>query len=94
MFTPTEGAAVGAVAMLAIGILRRSLSWEDFKTSLIQTAETTALIFVILLGAEVFNAFLAFSQLPTSAAAMITDAGLPPYAVLVACSPSTSCSAR
>jgi C4-dicarboxylate transporter DctM subunit len=83
IFTPTEGAAVGAVAMLAIAVLRRSISWEGFKTSLVQTAETTALIFVILLGAEVFNAFLAFSQLPTSVAAMITEAGLPPYAVLV-----------
>jgi C4-dicarboxylate transporter, DctM subunit len=82
IFTPTEGAAVGAVAMLLVGLLRRSLSWKDFLTSLLQTAETTALIFLILLGAEVFNAFLAFSQLPTSAAAMITEAGLPPYAVL------------
>jgi len=82
VFTPTEGAAVGAVAMLAIALARRSLSWEGFKTSLVQTAETTALIFLILLGAEVFNAFLAFSQLPTTVAAMITDARLPPFAVL------------
>jgi len=82
VFTPTEGAAVGAVAMLAIALARRSLSWDGFKTSLIQTAETTALIFLILLGAEVFNAFLAFSQLPTTVAAMITDARLPPFAVL------------
>ncbi len=82
VFTPTEGAAVGAIAMLAIALLRRSLSWEDFKQSLIQTAETSALIFLIMLGAEVFNAFLAFSQLPTTVAAMITDAQMPPYAVL------------
>ena len=63
---------------------RRSLSWQGFKTALIQTGETTALIFIILLGAEVFNAFLAFSQLPTQVAAMIADAGMPPYGVLVA----------
>jgi tripartite ATP-independent transporter DctM subunit len=84
IFTPTEGAAVGAVAMLLIGLARRSLSLEGFRTSLIQTAETTALIFIILLGAEVFNAFLAFSQLPTQVATMITEAGLPAYSVLVA----------
>jgi C4-dicarboxylate transporter, DctM subunit len=83
VFTPTEGAAVGSIAMLAIALLRRSLSWQGFKQSLIQTAETTALIFIILLGAEVFNAFLAFSQLPTTVAAMITEAQMPPYAVLV-----------
>jgi tripartite ATP-independent transporter DctM subunit len=83
VFTPTEGAAVGAAAMLLVGLLRRSLSWAGFRESLVQTAETTALIFIILLGAEVFNAFLAFSQLPTQAATMISEAGLPPYAVLL-----------
>jgi C4-dicarboxylate transporter DctM subunit len=83
VFTATEGAAVGAVAMLAVALLRGSLSWEDFRTSLVQTAETTALIFIILLGAEVFNAFLAFSQLPTTVASMIAEAGLAPYVVLV-----------
>jgi tripartite ATP-independent transporter DctM subunit len=82
IFTPTEGAAVGAFAMLAISLLRRSLSLADFRTSLLQTAETTALIFLILLGAEVFNAFLAFTQLPTDAATAIAGLGLPPYAVL------------
>ncbi len=82
VFTPTEGAAVGAFSMLAISLLRRSLSLADFKTSLLQTAETTALIFLILLGAEVFNAFLAFTQLPTDAATAIAGLGLPPYAVL------------
>jgi tripartite ATP-independent transporter DctM subunit len=83
VFTPTEGAAVGAAAMLAIGVARRSLSFAGLKTALIQTAETSALIFMILLGAEVFNAFLAFSQLPTEAAQAIAALGLPPYAVLV-----------
>lgn len=82
VFTPTEGAAVGAASMLLAGLLRRSLGWADFWTSLLQTAETTALIFLILLGAEVFNAFLAFSQLPAAAAEAIAGSGLPPYAVL------------
>jgi C4-dicarboxylate transporter DctM subunit len=82
-FTPTEGAAVGAVAMLAIGVLRGSLGIEAIKQSLIQTAETSALIFLILLGADVFNAFLALSQLPTDAAQWIVEAGLPPYVVLM-----------
>jgi C4-dicarboxylate transporter, DctM subunit len=84
IFTPTEGASVGAVSMFAIGILRRSLPWREVKASLLQTAETSALIFAILLGAEVFNAFLALSQLPTQAAGFLSQTGLPPYAILVA----------
>ncbi|MFN9091458.1 MAG: TRAP transporter large permease, partial [Alphaproteobacteria bacterium] len=83
VFTPTEGAAAGATAMLLVGLVRRSIGYKEFATALIRTAETTALIFVILLGAEVFNAFLAFSQLPMEAAQAIAALGLPPYAVLV-----------
>ena len=82
VFTPTEGAAVGAIAMLLVGLVGRSLGWGEIRTSLIQTAETSGMIFIILLGAEVFNAFLALSQLPTVAAEMVTSLGLPPYAVM------------
>jgi tripartite ATP-independent transporter DctM subunit len=82
IFTPTEGASVGAVSMFAIGALRGSLPWREIKESLLQTAETSALIFAILLGAEVFNAFLALSQLPSQAAGFLGQTGLPPYAIL------------
>ncbi len=45
---------------------------------------TTAMIFVILMGSEIFNAFLALSQMPMQAAEFITSLGLPPYGVLAA----------
>lgn len=84
VFTPTEGAAVGVGVTLLVALLRRSLSWEGLRTALLQTAETTAMIFLILLGAEVFNAFLALSHMPDTVAAAIAGRGLPPYAVLAA----------
>jgi TRAP-type C4-dicarboxylate transport system permease large subunit len=84
VFTPTEGAAVGAVAMLLIGLGQRSLSFADIVAALRQTAETSGMIFIILLGAEVFGAFLALSRLPTIAAETIGTSGLSPYMVLIA----------
>ncbi|MBN8944332.1 MAG: TRAP transporter large permease [Rhizobiales bacterium] len=84
IFTPTEGASVGCIAMLAVGLLQRTLGWREIKLSVIQTAETSAMIFMILLGAEVFNAFLALSQLPELAAQVVTQSGLPPYGIIVA----------
>ena len=84
VFTPTEGASVGCIAMLAVGLLQRTLGWHEIKASIIQTAETSAMIFLILLGAEVFNAFLALSQLPELAAQIVSQSGLPPYGVIVA----------
>ena len=84
VFTPTEGAAFGAAAMLLVGLVQRSLNWRGILDSLKQTAETTGMIFIILLGSEVFNAFLARSQFPTQAAEWVTGLGLPPYVVMLA----------
>ncbi len=84
VFTPTEGAAVGAVGMLLAGMARRTLGLKEIGEALLQTAETSAMIFSILLGAEIFNAFLALSQLPANAAETITHWGLPPFAVMAA----------
>jgi tripartite ATP-independent transporter DctM subunit len=84
IFTPTESAAVGCVLTLALGVARGDLNLRGVLEALRATAETTAMIFAILLGAEVFNAFLALSQLPELAALWVGESGLPPYGVLVA----------
>ncbi|WP_160000272.1 TRAP transporter large permease [Roseomonas sp. 18066] len=82
IFTPTESAAIGVVATLAVALARRSLSLADFVAALRGTAETTAMIFAILLGAEVFNAFLALTQAPDLLALWIAEQSLPAYGVL------------
>lgn len=83
IFTPTEGASVGAISMLLVGMAQRLLGPTEIVESLRQTAETTGMIFIILLGSEVFNAFLTLTQLPTDAAAWISGLGWPPYLILV-----------
>ena len=83
VFTPTEGAAVGAIAMLLVGLAQRSLDLRGILASLRQTAETSAMIFIILLGSEVFDAFLALSRLPETAAEIVGRSGLPPYAIML-----------
>jgi C4-dicarboxylate transporter, DctM subunit len=84
VFTPTEGAGVGVAITLLAAVLLGRMTFSGLAKSLLQTAETSAMIFLILLGAEVFNGFLALSQLPVQAAAWITHVGLPPYGVLAA----------
>jgi tripartite ATP-independent transporter DctM subunit len=84
VFTPTEAAAVGALATLLLGLAQGSLRWPEIRQAMIQTAETTAMIFLILLGAEVFNGFLALSRLPDTLAEAVIAAGLPAYGVLAA----------
>ncbi|MDT3687240.1 MAG: TRAP transporter large permease [Pseudorhodoplanes sp.] len=82
VFTPTEGAGVGAVSMIVIALAQRTLGWAEFRDSLLQTAETSAMIFIIILGSEVFDAFLGRSQLPEKAAQFVTGFGLPPLGVI------------
>jgi tripartite ATP-independent transporter DctM subunit len=84
IFTPTESAAVGVIATLVVGVARGSLGWRGILDSIRASAETSAMIFVILLGAEVFNAFLALSQAPDLLAMWITEQGFAPYGVLAA----------
>lgn len=83
VFTPTEGAAVGVVGTFLIAITRGGMKMDDFKDALIGAANTTGLIFLILLGAAVFNAFLGFSQLPLAAANFFKEAGYPPMMILL-----------
>jgi tripartite ATP-independent transporter DctM subunit len=82
LFTPTEGASVGAVAMLVTGIVTRKLDRARLVRSLRITAETTAMIFLILLGGEIFNAFLALTQMPANLAEWISGLGLSPPLVM------------
>jgi C4-dicarboxylate transporter DctM subunit len=82
VFTPTEGAGVGAVSMIVIAVAQRTLGWKEFRESLLQTAETSAMIFIIILGSQVFEAFLGRSQLPERAAQFVTAFGLPPLGII------------
>jgi len=83
IFTPTEGASVGALAMLLVGLAQRTLGWREIVDAVRQTAETSGMIFMILLGAEVFGAFLALARLPTSVAEFVGGMGVSPHIVLV-----------
>ncbi len=83
IFTPTEAAAVGAVGTFLIAVTKGRMRLEGTIDALLGTAQTTAMIFLILLGAAVFNAFLGFSQLPIFAADYFQNSGLAPLVVLL-----------
>jgi len=84
VFTPTEGAGVGSVGTFLIAVTRGGMRWKEFANALLGTANTTAMIFLILLGAAIFNAFLGFSQLPLFAADFFKNSGMAPMSVLLA----------
>ncbi len=82
VFTPTEGAAVGAAATFLAALLRRELSWDGFIKSFYATAESSAMIFMIFVGADMLNSALALTQAPNQLAAAVSGLGWPPLAVI------------
>jgi tripartite ATP-independent transporter DctM subunit len=83
-FTPTEGAAVGAFGTGMLALLSGGLDRRGLIEAMLGTAESTAMIFLILFGADILNVFLALTQMPAEAARLIAGSGLQPMLVLIA----------
>jgi tripartite ATP-independent transporter DctM subunit len=81
---PTEAASIGAAACGVLAMLTGGMRWKGIRTSLIGTAHATAMIFLVLLGADLLNTGLALTQLPTELAEWVKSSGLPPLLVLIA----------
>ena len=81
-FTPTEGAAVGAAGTGIIAATQRDFNLKKLLEVIENTAITTAMIFLVLLGAEFFNSFIALSQLPVYLVDTVTELGIQPIFVV------------
>ncbi|WP_028954954.1 TRAP transporter large permease [Sulfitobacter sp. 20_GPM-1509m] len=83
-FTPTEAAAVGAAGTGLISVASGQMSWDKLKQAILSTASSTAMIFLIILGAGLYNSFLALTQLPQLSSAWVAEQGLNPWLILTA----------
>ncbi len=81
-FTPTEAAGVGAFGAFIITIIKKKLTWSNLTSSLVETIRTTAMVFLILIGAHIFGYFLTISQIPEQLSSLATEAGLNRYVIL------------
>jgi tripartite ATP-independent transporter DctM subunit len=81
LFTPTEGAAIGAAGTFVTAVAKRELGLPALQRAFLGTAETTAMVFLIFLGADMLNAALALSRMPAQLAEGVAALALP--AVLV-----------
>jgi tripartite ATP-independent transporter DctM subunit len=81
-FNPTPAAAVGAFLVAAYGVGRAKVGLADMRASLLDTAKTSGMIYLILLGAELLKIFMSRGGVPQATAAMMADSGLPPMTIL------------
>jgi C4-dicarboxylate transporter DctM subunit len=82
VFTPTEAAGVGAFGAFLIALVKRKLTFATLIRCLRETGKTTAMIFLIIIGANIFSTFLGLAQIPMGLADFITGLALPRFVIL------------
>ena len=83
-FSPTEGAGVGAVLTLLVGLAKKELKSAGMKVALLSTAETTAMVFMIFLGADMMNSTLALTEMPKMVALWVSGLPVAPLGIVMA----------
>ena len=83
LYNPTPAAAVGVFLVAVYGYLKGSIRLPQLKTSLYDTAKTTGMVYLILLGAEMLKIFMSRGGVPQAAAETIANSGLTPMVILV-----------
>lgn len=82
IFTPTEAGAVGSFGAFLLMGVKRKLNLANVGRALMETGQTTAMVFFIFIGATIFGYLLAVSQLPMQVAAWMTSLPFSPYVIL------------
>jgi tripartite ATP-independent transporter DctM subunit len=80
--TVEEAAAGGAVLSLLFAIVRRRLTWASFWSALVNSAATTAMIYVIIFGASVFGYFITIAGVPPALTSWVGGLGLSPILII------------
>ena len=82
-FTPTEGAAVGAVGSVLVGALGRGFKWKSVWRAAGETSRMSCMVMVIIAGAAIFGVFLGVTELPMRLAEWLAGLPLPRWLVVV-----------
>jgi tripartite ATP-independent transporter DctM subunit len=82
--TPTEAAAIGAVATVAVAWIYRALTWSNLMQALLGTAGISGIILFIIIGATTFAQILTFSGATNGMVEAIKASGFGPWPVLIA----------
>jgi len=82
LFTPTEGAGIGAFAILVLSMIRRQISWAAFVKSLMETLRTSCMVLMLITGAVIFGKFLAVTRIPFEIAGWVSGLDMAPILIM------------
>ena len=84
IFTPTEAAGIGTMVAFIIAVAKRAITVSSLFEILMESTRTTAMIFMVLIGALIFTNFVNIAGLPDEIGFWIEDLNIGPYAILFA----------
>ncbi|HKX38480.1 MAG TPA: TRAP transporter large permease subunit, partial [Burkholderiales bacterium] len=84
LFTATEGAGMGAFGAMAFALWRRALSWQTLYAALVESGRTTAMLFMILIGALMFADFINITTMPGDLKDFVSSFKIHPIMVVFA----------
>jgi len=81
--TPSESAAFGALATIALSAVYRSLNWQIVRKAFTNTLRMTGMIFMIFCGSTAFSQILAYSGATRGMVTLAVNLPIPPLALLI-----------
>jgi tripartite ATP-independent transporter DctM subunit len=82
-FSPTEAAAVGAAGAVVVAAMRGALGRAVLRDGIMETIELSGTLFLVMMGAAVFNFFIETTQLPQVLIQAVSASGLPPLGIII-----------
>jgi len=82
-FSPTEAAAVASFVAVVIGFATRTLTWKGLWEAGIETVQTSAMLFIIVIGAFIFSRLIVLTQFPLTLTTWVKEMGLAPWMVIL-----------
>jgi tripartite ATP-independent transporter DctM subunit len=82
-FTPTEAAGMGAGASILIAVSLRTMKFAQFVEATFDSIRATAMIFAVIIGAELFSNFVNYAGLPDGLSTLVLDLEMPVWAVIL-----------
>lgn len=83
IFTPVEASGIGAMLVLLLALMRRKLSFVAFREAILDTLKTSAMLYTIVIGANVLNPFFAVTRIPATLGEGLETLGLGAYGTLI-----------
>jgi tripartite ATP-independent transporter DctM subunit len=84
LFTATEGAGMGAFGAMMLALYRKVLTWTALYQALVESARTTSMLFLILIGALMFAEFVNITTMPADLVGFVRGFEIHPVAVVAA----------